>query len=60
MNSRKLKIEMAGDFFQGKTHPKIRLQGQWLARLGFPPGSRVAVVPLAEGEIVLKVERPTP
>jgi len=60
MNSRKLKIEMAGDFFQGKTQPKIRLQGQWLARLGFPPGSRVAVVPLAEGEIVLKVERPTP
>lgn len=50
---------MAGDFFKGKTHPKIRLEGQWLARLGFPPGSRVAVVPMAEGEIILKVERPT-
>jgi hypothetical protein len=49
---------MAGDFFRRKTHPKIRLEGQWLARLGFPPGSRVAVVPTAEGEIILKVERP--
>jgi hypothetical protein len=59
MTSRTLKIEMAGDFFRRKTHPKIRLEGQWLARLGFPPGSRVAVVPMAEGEIVLKLERPT-
>jgi hypothetical protein len=60
MNSRTIKIEMAGDFFRRKTHPKIRLQGQWLAKLGFAPGSRVAVVPLAAGEISLKVERPTP
>jgi hypothetical protein len=60
MTSRTLKVEIAGDFFRRKTHPKIRLQGQWLARLGFPPGSRVAVVPLAAGEISLKLERPTP
>jgi hypothetical protein len=60
MNSRSLKIEMAGDFFRRKTHPKIRLEGQWLARLGFPAGSRVAVVPMAAGEIILKVEMPTP
>jgi hypothetical protein len=59
MNSRTLKIEIVGDFFRRKTHPKIRLEGQWLAKLGFPAGSRVAVVPMAEGEIVLKVERPT-
>jgi hypothetical protein len=59
MNSRSLKIEIAGDFFRRKTHPKIRLEGQWLAKLGFPAGSRVAVVPMVEGEIVLKVERPT-
>jgi hypothetical protein len=58
--SRTLKIEIAGDFFRRKTYPKIRLQGQWLAKLGFPAGSRVAVVPMAEGEITLKVERPTP
>ena len=59
MNARSLKIEMAGDFFRRKTHPKIRLQGQWLARLGFPAGSRVAVVPMATGEIMLRVESPT-
>jgi hypothetical protein len=58
--SRTLKIELAGDFFFRKTYPKIRLQGQWLAKLGFPPGSRVAVVPVTAGEILLKVERPTP
>ena len=43
MTSRTLKIEIAGDFFRRKTHPKIRLQGQWLAKLGFNPGSRVTV-----------------
>ena len=60
MTARTLKIEIAGDFYRLKTYPKIRLQGQWLAKLGFPPGSRVAVVPLATGEIMLKAERPTP
>ena len=60
MTARTLKIEIAGDFFRLKTYPKIRLQGQWLAKLGFPPGSRVAVVPMAAGEIMLKAERPTP
>jgi type I toxin-antitoxin system toxin SymE len=58
MSARSLKIEIAGDFFRRKTHPKIRLQGQWLERAGFPPGSRVAVVPIAEGQLVLKVEKP--
>jgi hypothetical protein len=60
MTARTLKIEIAGDFFRRKTYPKIRLQGQWLAKLGFPAGSRVAVVPMAAGEITLKVEGPTP
>jgi hypothetical protein len=54
MTTRSLKIEMAGDFFRRKTHPKIRLQGQWLAKLGFPPGSRVEVIPGPSGEITLK------
>jgi hypothetical protein len=58
MNARSLKIEMAGDVWKRKTFPKIRLQGQWLARLGFPAGSRVAVVPMATGEILLRVETP--
>lgn len=56
MNIRSIKIEMAGDFFRRKTHPKIRLQGQWLAKLGFTPGSRVAVIPGQVGEITLKAE----
>ncbi|MHB8524429.1 MAG: SymE family type I addiction module toxin [Limisphaerales bacterium] len=60
MTSRTLKVEIAGDFFRRKTHPKIRLQGQWLAKLGFAPGSRVAVIPMMEGEITLKIERPSP
>jgi hypothetical protein len=59
MNTRSLKIEMAGDSFRQKTFPKIRLQGQWLAKLGFPPGCRVAVVPMATGEIMLRVELPS-
>ena len=60
MTSRTLKVEIAGDFFRRKTYPKIQLQGYWLAKLGFPPGSRVAVVPVAEGQITLKVESQTP
>jgi hypothetical protein len=59
MTSRTLKIEIAGDFFRRKTHPKIRLQGQWLAKLGFVAGSRVAVVPVTAGEIILKLESAT-
>jgi len=56
MTNRSLKIEIAGDFFRRKTHPKIRLQGQWLAKLGFTPGSRVAVIPGPSGEITLRAE----
>ena len=43
-----------------KTYPKIRLQGHWLAGLGFTPGSRVAIIPKAAGELTMQVERPTP
>jgi hypothetical protein len=60
MNIRSIKVEIAGDFFRRKTYPKIRLQGHWLAKLGFPPGCRIAVIPMAAGEITLKVEGPTP
>jgi hypothetical protein len=56
MNTRSLKIEIAGDYFRRKTHPKIRLQGQWLAKLGFIPGNRVVVIPGPSGEITLKAE----
>ncbi len=56
MKVRSLKIEMTGDFFRRKTCPKIRLQGQWLAKLGFPAGGRVVVVPGPSGEITLRAE----
>ena len=60
MNTRSLKIEMAGDFYRRKTHPKIRLQGQWLAKLGFAPGKRVVIIPTGAGEMTLKVEGAAP
>jgi type I toxin-antitoxin system toxin SymE len=56
MKKRTLKIEIAGDFFRRKTYPKIRLQGHWLASLGFPAGSRVQIIPVANGEITLRAE----
>lgn len=43
MKPRTLTIERTGDFYRGKTAPKIRLTGQWLERAGFPPGHRVEV-----------------
>ena len=58
--TRSLKIETAGDFFRRRTHPKIRLQGQWLARLGFPEGGRVEVVHTAAGVLELRAVRPSP
>lgn len=52
--ARALKIESTGDFFKGQNIPKIRLQGQWLAALGFAPNGRVMVQPTATGELILK------
>lgn len=56
---RNLKVELAGDYFYGKTVPKIRLQGRWLAALGFQPNGRVTVRPLASGELILTF-KPSP
>lgn len=53
-NTRTLKIERAGDSFAGKTYPKIRLQGHWLADLGFKPTEKVTVVPVGTGELLLR------
>ena len=44
MNTRTLKVETTGDFFSRKVKPAIRLKGNWLARAGFPPDSRVRVI----------------
>ncbi len=54
MNPRKLKIEEDGDFWRGKIKPKIRLNGYWLERAGFKPGSHVSVKSLAPGVIELR------
>jgi len=51
---RTLKVELAGDMFHGKTFPKIRLQGKWLANVGFKPTGHVTVVVAAPGELLLK------
>jgi hypothetical protein len=52
--TRTLKVELAGDMFHGKTSLKIRLQGKWLASIGFKPTGRVAVVASVPGELFLK------
>ena len=49
MNIRNLKVEATGDFFSCKVKPAIRLKGNWLARAGFVPDSRVRVVIRAAG-----------
>jgi hypothetical protein len=59
-NKRAIKIEVAGDLFQHKTYPKIRLQGQWLAAVGFPAGGRVEVVAKESGILELRAERSSP
>jgi|GEM_PF-2784828 len=54
-NSRRnLKVELAGDVFHRKTFPKIRLQGKWLQELGFMPSGRVEIIPITEGELILR------
>jgi hypothetical protein len=44
MNIRNLKVETTGDFYRRKVKPAIRLKGNWLARAGFLPDSRVRVI----------------
>ena len=51
---RKLKIEAEGDFWKGRTKPKIRLMGLWLERAGFSPGTHVCVTCVAPGVIELR------
>lgn len=53
-------MELAGDFFKKRTFPKIRLQGKWLAALGFKATGRVAIVPITEGTVLLKFIDPQP
>ena len=57
MSTRSIKVEIIGDFYRGKTFPRIRLQGYWLARLGFPAGGRVEVIQTSEGVLELRAVR---
>lgn len=54
LKTRSLKIECTGDFFRGKTAPRIRLNGQWLQKAGFLPGNRVEVCNLQPGILTLR------
>jgi hypothetical protein len=54
VNTRTLKIEEDGDFWKGKTRPKIRLKGSWLEQAGFKSGSHVRVKSIAPGVIELR------
>lgn len=54
MNTRSLKIEAAGDFWQDKVSPKIRLSGRWLEQAGFKPGHRVEVKINQPGMLTLR------
>jgi hypothetical protein len=56
---RVLKVELAGDFSCGSTFPKIRIQGKWLAALGFKPSGHVIIHASAPGEMLLKFIEPS-
>lgn len=51
---RTLKIEESGDRWKRQTRPKIRLEGRWLQKAGFPAGNRVTVSLISEGIIELR------
>lgn len=43
VEQRRLKVYETGDKWRGGLLPQIRLQGKWLQRAGFVPGSRLQV-----------------
>jgi hypothetical protein len=54
---RTLQVESHGylDLAHGRPLiPRLRLKGQWLARAGFPPGTRATVCVVKPGCIVLR------
>lgn len=52
--TRIIKVEATGDFFRRDIRPRIRLQGRWLARYGFPPEGHVVIEPIVPGELRLR------
>lgn len=55
---RKIKVETGGDYFRKATFPKIRLQGKWLAGVGFKPSGHVLVRCELPGELRLSFIAP--
>jgi hypothetical protein len=51
--SRILKVEVIGDHWKGKTIPRIRLKGQWLAQAGITENSFVEVSNPCPGQLVI-------
>jgi len=62
MKIRNLKVEKTGDFHRHKIKPAIRLKGNWLARAGFAPDSRVRVIVRETGwlEVLADGHQPNP
>jgi hypothetical protein len=56
MNSRRIKIEAAGDAFLDKIKPRIRLNGLWLNQAGFTAGNHVQVTFPETGKMLLIFE----
>mgnify|MGYP001553211619 CR=1 FL=1 len=59
VRNRSLKVEALGwlDVARGRTlFPRIRLQGRWLTRAGFPPGARVQVIAAGQGRLSIVLQ----
>ena len=50
-----LKVEEVGDFWKGRTTPRIRLRGKWLAKAGILPNSYVQVENPLPGVLILQL-----
>ena len=54
---RTLKVEEIGDFWRGRTRPRIRLKGKWLAEAGIQPNNYVSIENPEQGRLIIKLER---
>ena len=49
-----IKVEEIGDFWKGKTFPRIRIKGYWVKEAGIEPDSRVSVDNPAPGVLIIR------
>ena len=52
--ARTLKVEHIGDFWRGRTYPRIRIKGNWVKAAGIEPDTRVTVENPAKGILIIK------